>query len=95
MTIREASVDVEAPTPTPSIAVVTAVADAKGVDPMELDPLANAVDPEALDRLFASMRDGRLRTEGRLRFELAGCEVTLASDGTVTASPVDAENESK
>jgi hypothetical protein len=34
-------------------AVVTAVAEAKGVDPMELEPpLASVIDPDALNSLF-------------------------------------------
>lgn len=39
-------------------AVVSAVADAKGVSPLELRPLAEVIDPDALDALFAGSRDG-------------------------------------
>lgn len=83
---RQASTDVETPTRTPSMTVVAAVADARGVDPLELEPLANAIDPEALDRLFADTYDGHSRTAGYLTFEVAGCDVTVTGDGEVSVT---------
>ncbi|MFB6129826.1 MAG: HalOD1 output domain-containing protein [Salinigranum sp.] len=63
----------------PSIAVVEAVAAAAEVSPADVDPpLAAAIDPDALDRLFAP------DTDGRVTFPYAGHEVTVTSDGLVT-----------
>jgi hypothetical protein len=43
---------------TPSLRVVRAVAEAKGVEPVELDPLVNHVDLEAVDNLLANSVEG-------------------------------------
>lgn len=86
--IQRTSIEVETPTRTPSMAVVAAVADARGVDPLRLEPLANSIDPEALDRLFADTYGGQPRMVGRVTFQVAGCEVTVtrADGGAVTAT---------
>ncbi|WP_336363197.1 HalOD1 output domain-containing protein [Halalkalicoccus salilacus] len=77
---------------TPSMAVVVAVAKAKGVDPLELEPLGEVIDPEALDRIFAESDDSR--TTGWLTFRMADCEVTVTSDGELSVTPkTDAESE--
>lgn len=73
-------------TPTPtrtcdsiSIRVVTAVAEAAGTDPFDLEPpLYHSIDPEALDRLLSTGLDGRIR------FEYGGYTVTVQGDGTVS-----------
>lgn len=70
---------------TPSMAVVVAVAKAKGVDPLELEPLGNVIDPEALDRIFAETDDSL--PSGWLTFRMAGCEVTVTSDGELSVTP--------
>lgn len=76
---------------TPSMAVVVAVAKAKGVDPLELEPLGNVIDPEALDKIFAETDDSR--PSGWLTFRMAGCEVTVTSDGELSVTPkTDAES---
>lgn len=63
-----------------SHAVLTAVADAEGVDPIDLDrPLYEAIDPDALDSLFRP--DGTPRTDGRVRFSYYGYEITVHADG--------------
>ncbi len=63
-----------------SQAVIAAVADAEGVDPVDLDrPLYEAVDPEALDSLFRS--SGRRELDGHVRFEYYGYEITVYGDG--------------
>lgn len=69
-----------------SQAVVTAVAEETGTDPIELDPLYNAVDSDALNTLLRShepVSDGSLL---QVQFTYAGCEVHVASDGTVQAT---------
>lgn len=66
-----------------STTVVIAIADAEGVDPMELkDPLHEWLDPDALDALVESMGSGYVT------FDVAGYRVHVDADGTVT---VDAE----
>lgn len=85
-------IDVETPTQTPSMAVVAAVADARGVDPLALEPLANSIDPEALDRLFEDTYGGQPRMVGRVTFEVAGCEVTVTRAGGVSVTATVAGN---
>lgn len=66
-----------------SQSVVEAVAEAKGVDPMELSPpLYDVIDPEALDQVFApTSMEGRM--EGQVTFSYNGYEVTVFGDGSV------------
>lgn len=63
--------------------VVQAVAAAKGVDPMQLQPLYDVVDLDALDALFQRTADGAPATTGSVRFEYAGKTVVVHSDGSV------------
>lgn len=55
----------EVGTPPPSVRVVNEVADAKGVDPLELDPLSDHLDLESIDTLFSNS-DGPMRFECRI-----------------------------
>lgn len=63
--------------------VVEAVAEADGIDPIELTPpLYEVIDPDALDQLFSpSSADGRLG--GRVTFFYNGYEVVVGGDGYV------------
>lgn len=73
--------DTASPTPrsdTRSEAVVRAVANARDADPTDLEPLYNAVDPDALDALFT---DGH--ADDRIVFRYCGHEVTVYADGRV------------
>lgn len=72
----------------PSRAVIEAVAEAEGVSPAEIRPpayqsLHAAVDPEALDALFAMRSDGTPRPGGAVTFPFCGYEVTVAAGGDV------------
>ena len=69
-----------------SQAVVTAVAEETGVDPMELDPLYNVVDSDALNTLLRSHEPGADGALLEVEFVFAGCEVRVTSDGTVQAT---------
>lgn len=60
----------------PSTRVVEHVAEHTGVDPLELDPLYNAIDPDALDQLFR--RSGTEVGVCTLEFSYAGYLVTVA-----------------
>lgn len=70
--------------------VITAVATAIDADPLEMDPLYDSIDPDALDRLCGpSTASPTLQ----LQFSLAGCEVEVRGDGTVTVTPPEATRE--
>lgn len=74
---------------TPSRAVIEAVADAEGVSPEAVrpptyEPLHAAVDPEALDALFAPRADGTPRSPGTITFRFCGYRVTVHDDGSVS-----------
>ncbi|GAA0661853.1 HalOD1 output domain-containing protein [Natronoarchaeum mannanilyticum] len=73
--------------------VIEAVAEAADVAPMPdgaadgdaaLEPLYDAVDPEALDAVFRPLRSNTGSEQGRITFSYAGCEVTAGSDGWIT-----------
>lgn len=61
--------------------IVRAVADTVDTDTLELPPLYEAIDPDALDRLIEGM------TSGEISFIYAGYEVTVRSDSTVELTP--------
>lgn len=65
-------------------AVVGAVADAEDASPLELDPLAKAIDPDALDALVTSL--GAERTSVSVSFQYAGYLVTVDGGYDVTLS---------
>ncbi|USZ67081.1 hypothetical protein NGM10_10095 [Halorussus salilacus] len=58
-------------------AVVATVAEAHGRDPMEIPPLHDTVDLDALETLFGSQYDGTPRTGGRVAFVHGECEVVV------------------
>lgn len=66
-----------------TIEIVEAVADQKGVDGTSLPPLADVVDTDALDALFAHQRDG---TEAfpTVRFHYCGRTVVVDEDRTIS-----------
>lgn len=73
---------------TPVLSVVEAVAVATRTDPTELPPIADAVDPDALNRLFA--RPTGTPSTVSITFTYAGRDVTVSStdgqlDCTVSA----------
>lgn len=68
--------------------VVETVAEASGVAPMEIDqPLYEAVDPDALDRLFEPADEAVVG--GQVIFSYAGYEVTVTARGDVCVCPQD------
>ncbi|MBO4247640.1 hypothetical protein IL252_07400 [Halomicrobium sp. IBSBa] len=76
-----ASADDELP---PSTAIVEAVSTSADTPAVELPPLYEVVDPDALDALFA---DGQ--TFGVVTFEYAGYDVTVRADGHVEVSQIE------
>lgn len=76
----------------PSRAVVEAVAGREGVEPIELAPpeyetLYDAVDPVALDALFAPRANGADRTDGSITFRFCGYTVTVTAEEEVSVAP--------
>ncbi|MCU4743198.1 hypothetical protein OB955_05595 [Halobacteria archaeon AArc-m2/3/4] len=65
--------------------IVAEVASRDGVDPIELPPLFDAVDPDALDVLFAPKANGETR-QGRVWFPYAGYDVTIEYDGELAVT---------
>ncbi|WP_458210445.1 HalOD1 output domain-containing protein [Haladaptatus sp. NG-SE-30] len=49
----------------------------------ELDSIYECIDPDALEALFASTLQGTLRTNGKVLFHYAGCQVTVNANRTV------------
>lgn len=68
-----------------TVAVVQAIADQADADPMELPPLGDTVDPDALEALFAPTTAGRPRT-GRVEFAYWNYHVTVQSGRNGTLS---------
>lgn len=71
-----------------STTVVHALADAMGGDVTETEfSLYDAVDPDALDRLFAPQGDGTERAPGHVAFRVMGHEVTVYHNGHIVITP--------
>ncbi|WP_225333048.1 HalOD1 output domain-containing protein [Halomicrobium urmianum] len=66
-----------------SRSVVDRVAEAENSDPLDLDPLYEAIDPDALDALQSQTDDGR-QSDCRIAFAYHGHTVIADSSGTVT-----------
>lgn len=63
----------------PSLRIIDALAAATDTDPLELDPLYDVVDPEALDRFLAADPTG----EATVAFGYDGHSVEVRSDGAI------------
>lgn len=75
------------PDETPIDAVVSAVAEETGRSPLEMDPLWNSVDTDALDLLCGSPDDRR--SSVTVTFDYCDRRVTVTADG-VEIAPSDA-----
>jgi len=60
-----------------SLYIVNCVAEKEHTDPLELPPLYDAVDPDALDDLFASGRQNGTAQSGRIEFQYNGYTVIV------------------
>lgn len=72
-----------------STQVVSAVADAADCSRNDLPPLFEAIDPDALNDLFASPPRGERHTNGSVIFEYAGYEIDVHSSDGVTVRPIE------
>lgn len=71
-----------------STTVVHALADAMDRDVTATGaPLYDAVDPDALDRIFAPTADGTPRPPGHVAFTANGYRVTVYSTGQIVITP--------
>lgn len=68
--------------------VVEAVAEEKGVSPLDLEPLNNIVNPDALDKLFRPV-SGTDRSLGQVSFRYSGYEISVFPDGDVEVSSLE------
>jgi len=73
----------------PSEKTVRQIARREGVAPVDLTPLHEVVDPDALDQLFEPAGSST-RMAGAVTFEYHGYEVTVHADGFVEITPRDA-----
>jgi len=71
-------------THTVSERVIQAIADREGVSPLDISPpLFDAIDPDALDRLYGNGRSGT-----SVAFEYSGYRVSVRPDGRVELTPL-------
>ncbi len=66
-----------------STAVVRAVSTAKDVEPENLPPIYDYIDPEALDELFQKTNRRPIRGNTTVSFEYCGYTVAVRAVGTV------------
>lgn len=64
---------------TPSLAVITVISNITGMDPLELDPLYECINVDALDALFTA----DISSVGQLTFQYSGYEITVGTDDVV------------
>lgn len=72
--------------------VVMAVAEAKDVDPVDLEPLYTTVDPDALNNVFRPTV-GCSTSTMKLSFSMADCQVVVKGDGDVVVTPPEENDE--
>lgn len=75
--------------PSATVAVLEAVADAENADPLDLPPLYLSVETDALESIFQPTPDGNTRA-GRVEFTYHDYRVTVDcdADGTATVEAV-------
>lgn len=72
-----------------SSAVVRAVSTVENRHPSTLRPLADVLDPEALDELFDPKVDGTPRIGGRLSFVYSNCRIAVDNGEFLTLQPLE------
>lgn len=66
-----------------TMSVVETVADLTDDDPLSIEPLADSIDPDALETLLLSSRDADNRTGAYVDFEFNDRQVTVSSAGGI------------
>ncbi|MFW6152753.1 MAG: HalOD1 output domain-containing protein [Halobacteriota archaeon] len=67
----------------PSTAVIEAVADETGRDPLDMQPLHHFIETDALDTLL-STAEARGHVDMEISFDYAGVSVTVSSGGHIS-----------
>ena len=68
-----------------SLAIVEAIAAIEACDPRDLPvALYDCIDPDALDALFRTRRDGTPRSGGRVEFTFDAYDVCVHADGRIS-----------
>lgn len=67
-----------------SDAVTYAVSDVEDVSPLELTPLTDAIDPDALNNFVVSLQEKQDNPSGYVEFEYREHTITVTADGTIT-----------
>ncbi|ELY23808.1 hypothetical protein GL213_09660 [Halogeometricum borinquense] len=62
-----------------TVEIVSLVTDVKGCQPMDLEPLSNVTDPDALENLIRETAAG----EFEIGFDYEGGRLSISSDGTI------------
>ena len=65
--------------------VIQEVAKTLNEDPLELDPLFETIDPDALDSLFQNSKPAH--PNDRATFMMEGCQVTVFGTGRIDVTP--------
>lgn len=66
----------------PTEVIIEALAEAAEIDPMDLPPLYEFVDPDALDQLFGR-HDGAAHADALLSFQVETWNVFVRTDGRI------------
>lgn len=75
----------------PSTRIINAVAETKGVTPLELESLAPLFDPDVLDKFVTTLADTPQAT-GTLEVAYDGCLVCIDGDGEISVTEVSGAN---
>lgn len=67
--------------------IVVAVADVLDADPLELDPLYESVDPDALNDLLDHAADRSSAADVEVTFTMERCNVAVDADRRITVTP--------
>ena len=78
----------------PSIAVIRKVATLEGVDPTELPPLYDSIDPEALDSLLEKRADHSTDEAVSIEFTYGEYSIVVDSTGAIDVTGTNAEIDS-
>ena len=70
-----------------STAVVLAVAEVTDTDPLELSPLYEVLNPDALDQFFADGQGSNRSGEAQIIFPFGNCWIAVRSDDQITVVP--------
>lgn len=76
-----------------STVVIRAVSAVEGRDPLSMRPLADVLDPAALDALFDARVDGTPRPGGHLSFVYSECRVSIDNGEYLAVEPIELTSE--